>query len=217
MADINEHILEIRYKPITQILDHRGSWAQEIISQMGLEAFHITENRIDIFNKNNKERCFLGFQNAGMVIHDAPSGNYFFKRTKKFIEYIFSKEDIKKELLVNRIGIRIKKCKEYKGKYEEIKDKYFGCKPSYFFTTLNYKGKTCNYNTKSGPVNDDHLKTLFDRNTGFPKVGLYLDIDCWLKPKDGTNNEKNFLEIVLNLINDNSKKREDIFSLVLNS
>jgi hypothetical protein len=51
MAGLNEHVLEVRYKPNPKVLDYRGTWAESISDHMKLPEWRIVENRIDIYDK----------------------------------------------------------------------------------------------------------------------------------------------------------------------
>ncbi len=229
MSDLNECILEIKYKPIPQIIDCRGLWAELISKQMNLSKWSIADNRIDIFDTQNKERAFIGFQNAGFVINDSPSGKYFSDRITNLIKCFFSYKEFSENLLIYRLGVRLKACREYKGSFEELKHKYISkyisysdeidkiyddSEPSYIFTSINFKSHSNNYNTKSGPVTDAHLINFFNRRTKFPKVGLYFDIDNWVRPKSEIN-ESQIIKKIASFIQLNWEKFEAVIDLIL--
>ena len=96
MAGLNEHVLEVRYKPNPKVLDYRGAWAESISDHMNLPEWRIVENRIDIYDKKNKDHAFVGFRNAGFVAHDTPTKNYFSDKAVKFLKHLFSFEGFEK-------------------------------------------------------------------------------------------------------------------------
>jgi len=63
---VNEHVLEIRYKPNPKILDLRGTWAEQISLHMDLPHWRIVANRIDAFTEGESIHAFVGFRNGGM-------------------------------------------------------------------------------------------------------------------------------------------------------
>lgn len=197
MNGLNEVILEVRYKPNPRALDYRGAWAEAISSHMKLSEWRIVENRIDIHDSKNIERAFVGFKNAGYIIKDSPTKNYFPEKTSKFFKFLFSLKDFGKTLFVERLGLRTKFCKKYEGSFDELVDKYttnflslsenakslIGAKLLDIGGPLNFVDKYGNFNTMSGPMVDKQMVQFFERSEGIPSVGLYMDIDYWLTPK----------------------------------
>ena len=74
---INEHLLEIRYSPNPKILDYRGTWAESVSKFMELSEWQIVENRFDVFDKEQTRRFFVSYKNAGALIHNSTTRNYF--------------------------------------------------------------------------------------------------------------------------------------------
>jgi hypothetical protein len=54
---LSENILEIRYKPNSKILDHRGTWAEIISKDLTLTEWLIVGNRFDVHDLG-KKNCF---------------------------------------------------------------------------------------------------------------------------------------------------------------
>ena len=48
---------------------------------------------------------------------------------------------------------------------------------------LNFVDKFGNFNTVSGPMAQEQMNQYFDWKEDLPVVGLYYDIDYWLKPR----------------------------------
>jgi hypothetical protein len=120
----NEHVLEIRYKPNPKVLDHRGTWAEEISRHMELSEWRIVENRIDIFSKTQDVHAFVGFRNAGLVARDTPTANFFPDKAVKLLRYLFSLEGFGDPLTVERLGVRSRFCTPFDGTFETLCERY---------------------------------------------------------------------------------------------
>lgn len=232
MADLNEYILEIRFKPNSKILDCRGLLAKEISGYMKLPEWRIVENRIDIFDEKQKNHAYVGFRNAGFVTRDAPTKNYFPDQAIKYFKYLLNLQNFEKILYVERIGVRSKFCKQYEGDFNELKEKYI---TNYLTLTekakniidselldiggsLNFKDKIGNFNTMSGPMSNEQIIGFFKRDEdeieNFPPVGLYFDIDYWDKPKKELN-EQEIIKYISQFANSTCKRFEDICNIIL--
>ena len=198
MANLNEHILEIRYKPNPKILDYRGTWAEGISGHMGLKHWNIVQNRVDVYNEDSSLQAFVSFKNAGFVALDTQTRDFFPNKALRFFKYLFSMDGFGKELFVERLGVRSTFVQEFKGEFDELLNKY---KTNYLSLTekaskvidaelvdiggpLNFKDKNGNFNTMSGPMKSEQLSGYFGRSSDkLPDVSLYYDIDSWIRPK----------------------------------
>lgn len=228
MPDLNEHIFEIRYKPNPKVLDFRGSWAEAISDHMKLPEWRILENRIDIYDEKNEERAFLGFRNAGFVTHNTPTKNYFPEKTTKFFRYVLNLDGFERNPFVERIGVRSKFCAKYGGSFEELREKYTS---NYLSLTdkakkiidaklldiggpINFADRHGNFNTLSGPMIHEQLTQYFGKPEGLPNIGLYFDIDYWLKPNKEMEG-KEILRHIEEFANSAWNKFESISGLIL--
>ena len=229
MDMISEHVLEVRYKPNAKILDYRGTWAEGISKEMELDQWGIVENRVDVYNKDKTILAFVGYKNAGFVVHDAQTKNYFSDKAVKFFKYLFSLEGFGKELHVNRIGVRSRFAKKYDGPFEELVQKY---EQNYLTLNpeaakvidaelvdiggpLNFKDKAGNFNTMSGPMESKQLVRFFDRDSDtLPEVSLFFDIDYWIKP-DEIMAERHVLNKVKTFAEASWERFEDICHIVI--
>jgi len=204
MDDLNQIVLEIRYKPNPKVLDYRGAWAEAISSHMKFSEWRIVENRIDIYDAKNIERAFVGFKNVGYTIQDSPTKNYFPEKASKFFKFLFTLKEFGKTIFIERFGLRTKFCKKYEGNFEELMKKYttnflslnenakkmINAKLLDIGCPLNFADKYGNFNTMSGPMVDKQMGQFFEQAEQFPSVGLYLDIDYWLTPKSEMNEQE---------------------------
>lgn len=194
----NEHVLEVRYKPNPKILDHRGRWAEQISEHMSLRHWRIIENRIDIFSENEVEHAFVGFRNAGLIIADTPTKNFFPEKASKLFRFLFSLPDFGKSLHIERLGVRSKFCTPFGDSFERLVDlfssKYVVMTPQAQTAVgtsaklidvgapFNFVDKFGNFNTITGPMARAQLSDYFKKDKGFPDVGLFYDIDYFIRP-----------------------------------
>ena len=193
----NEFVLEIRYKPNATILDFRGLWSEKISSNMWFTEWRIVENRADIYTKDGSNRCFVGFRNAGFVTHDSPTANYFPDQAGKFIRFLLGLDGFNNPLFIERIGVRAKFLTPHTDTFEDLLQRYtqhylrltdvaektLGAKLLDIGGNLNFVDKFGNFNTVSGPMAQEQMNQYFDWKEDLPVVGLYYDIDYWLKPR----------------------------------
>ena len=196
---ISEHILEIRYAPNPKILDYRGTWAEMVSQLMGLKEWRITENRIDVFEIDESRRAFVSFKNAGVVIHNSPTQNYFPDQTNKLLRFLLEQKSFGNPLFVIRLGVRSRFATTFAGSFKELLERY----STRFFTLtleaknafnaeiidigfpLNFSTNLGKINTNSGPMEKDQLEKIFrfEEKENLPDVALYVDLDYWIRPE----------------------------------
>jgi len=195
----NEMLVEVRYKPNARILDFRGTWAKAISEFMELPHWQIVENRIDIFTEDRAIRAFVGFRNAGLGLLESPNRSYFGDQATKLLRFVLELEGFGDPLLVERLGVRSKFCDPFKGTFDDLRDRFSS---RYITLTdrakvaigadarlvdigapLNMADRLGNFNSMSGPMAKDQFPRLFMKDEVFPDVGLYYDIDYWVKPE----------------------------------
>lgn len=196
--ELCEQIFEIRYKPNAKILDYRGAWAEFISEHMNLSEWRILENRIDIFDASKEDHAFIGFRNAGFVSRKLPTKNYFYERTIKLLNYLSSIKEFGSQLTVERIGVRSRYCRPFGGDFDALKDKY----ENHYLSLTNRAKRIINaklvdigaplsfiddvgtFNTTCGPMEEEQITQFFNGRMpdDIPKVGLYYDIDYFVRP-----------------------------------
>lgn len=193
----NEHVLEIRYKPNPRVLDYRGTWAEQISEHLGLAQWRIIENRIDIFSENQVEHAFVGFRNAGFTASDTPTKNFFSDKATKLFRFLFTLDAFGDSLHVERLGVRSRFCTSFAESFEELtrlfSTRYLTIAPAArdaigqsaklidIGAPLNFVDKLGNFNTMCGPMTKTQLATFFRKDTGFPEVGFFYDIDYFIR------------------------------------
>lgn len=200
----NRNILEIRYKPNSKVLDYRGKWAEQISSHMKLSEWRIGKDRIDIYDKEGKDRAFISYRNAGFVTNDAPTANYFPDKAIKLFKFIFELHDFDSPLYVLRIGVRVKFYTGFNGNFEELMEKYanrflkltddakkiLNAELLDIGSPLNFKDKYGHFNMMGGPMRSEQAQEYLERDEELSKVGLYFDIDYWIQPENIVKNER---------------------------
>jgi hypothetical protein len=169
---------------------------------------------VDIYDKASMNHVFVGFRNSGYVTIDSPTKNYFYDQTIKFISFITQLEGFGKQIFVERIGVRSKFCSNFESGFEELKNRYaqryltltkeaekaINAKLIDIGGPLNFVDHLGNFNTMCGPMEKKQILLFFmnRKEEEVPDVGLFYDIDYWLKSEkmlssnDINNNIKNF-------------------------
>lgn len=194
----NEHVLEIRYKPNPRVLDYRGTWAEQLSEHLGLAHWRIIENRIDIFSEHQVEHAFVGFRNAGFIASDTPTKNFFSDKATKLFRFLFTLEPFGDSLHVERLGVRSRFCTPFQDSFERLTQlfstRYVTITPAArdaigdsaklidMGAPLNFVDRLGNFNTHAGPMIKVQLANFFRKDTGFPEVGLFYDIDYFIRP-----------------------------------
>ena len=195
---IRESLLEIRYTPNSKILDYRGTWAESVKNLMELSEWRITENRIDVYDKEKTRRAFVSYKNAGIVIRNTPTRNYFPDQGNKFLRFLFEQKPFGNPLWIGRIGVRTRFATAFEGDFNSLLDQY---KERYLNLSskakeviaaevidiggpIDFKTNHGTLNSVSGPMQKDQLKQAFDFEDKLPEVALYFDLDYWKEPKD---------------------------------
>ena len=227
---VSEHILEIRYKANPKVLDYRGTWAELVSDHMGLAHWRIIENRIDIFDVEKKNRAFVGFNNAGLVARNTPTANFFPDQARKLFKFLFTLEGFDKNPFVTRIGVRSRVGTPFSGSFDDLvtrfSSRYLGLTSDArkaldaelidIGAPLNFKDKHGNFNTSSGPMPKSQIIKFFkfEDEDNLPDVGLYIDIDYWLKPEK-TVADKKLLELIRTFAQQAWHRHSQIQDLVL--
>lgn len=206
MPDLNRQIVEVRYKPNPKILDYRGTWAEGISEHLNLERWEIIENRVDVYNEDMSLHAFVSFKNAGFTAKNSQTRNFFSDKALRFFKYLYSLDGFETNLHIKRIGVRSRFCREYQGDFGELRDKYTnnylslseGAKETInaklvdIGGPLNFEDRLGNFNTMSGPMKKEQIERFFETDEDIPSVGLYFDVDYWVRP-DSVLNEREVL------------------------
>lgn len=209
---INDFLIEIRFSPNAKILDYRGQWAEAISQHMELSEWQIQENRLDIFDKEQARRFFVSYRNAGALIRNSSTRNYFSDQVNKFLKYLFEQKSFGDKLNVERFGVRGRFATAFSGSFEELLNlystKFITIRPEALKVInakivdigmpIDFSTNNGNINSASGPMAKSQLSKIFDREKNLPEVALYFEFDYWVRPnvtiiaKDILNKTKTF-------------------------
>nr|MBO2495048.1 hypothetical protein [Clostridia bacterium] len=230
MKKLTEHIFEIRYKAKAQVIDQRGVWANTISEEMQLPYWKIEENRVLLKDNEDegKEFAMAGFTNAGYIVKNQPTDNYFKDKVIKYVKILYSLPKFEESLIVTRVGLRIRTCVEYMGNFNELKNrlvyKYYSLNVEAqrlidaelvdIGANLNFKDQVGNFNTQCGPMVRQQIEEYFRKYPAYPDVGLYYDIDYYIEPNRFV--ARNDLQKILGKFIENaSDKTEKIIKHIL--
>lgn len=227
---INEHIFEIRYKPNPKILDYRGVWAEHISEHMDLSEWKIMGNRIDVYDKLNKNHAFVGFFNTGFLCSDSVTKNYFYDHAVKLYSFVSRFDGFEKDPLIDRIGVRSKFYTVHDKSFDDLKDRFL-LKYAHLTSeasklvdaklidvgfSLNFADKFGNFNTMTGPMDKGQAVQIFNNRKveDFLENGLYFDIDYFLKPNKKMKTEE-VTTTIRNFADSAWERHEKIKNLIL--
>lgn len=191
---LSEHTLEVRFKPNSVMLDHRGSWAAIIAAETGLTEWKIIENRVDFRPPDKSQLAFISFRNFGMTIKDQPTPNFFADKAKKLIRVVMRLKGFEDPLPIERIGLRAKICQPVECDFAEVANHV----REVFFKTealeklggdenvidvaavLYFKTSLGQINSQISANNAEQLKRIFPAHTDYPEASWAADLDYFI-------------------------------------
>lgn len=229
-ALINEHILEIRYKPTSLLLDFRGQLAAVLSDSMSLSEWRITQNRVDVHSKDESARVFVSHRNAGAVLRNTSIPDYFPNQANKFLRSLFSIPPFKGPTIINRIGVRSRFAVSVELSFEALLEQFqaaltvltpeastaLGAEITDISLPLSLQTPIGDINFMSGPMKQEQLAKFFtavDQET-LPEVSLYVDLDYWVKPAKDIPIKK-LTGLVSSYATENWERYQRILGLVL--
>lgn len=197
IQNLNFCLFEIRYSPNPKVLDNRGKWVSDILPIMEMTDWMITENRLDIRDKDERRKAFCGYKNSSFFMRQVENPNEFYEESKKFLEYFLNQPDFVENLHVERIGVRCKFARTYKGNFDFLLKQYsekfilvhknvediLQAKILDIGSPLTLQTPIGTINLMTGPMKEEQLKQYFKFEGNIP-VSIYTDFDYWINPKD---------------------------------
>jgi hypothetical protein len=195
---LNENILEIRYKPNARILDSRGELAELLTSHMALSEWLIGQNRVDVFSKDQSTRFFVAFKNAGAVMRNVSTHEYFADQVGKFLRLVLDRQPFSSPLLVERLGVKSRFATSVSTPFGELVEAYaqrvlvpssetkaaFDAEMVDIGGPMNFLTPHGSLNSMSGPMEREQLARFFEHESksDLPDVAFYFELDYWTRP-----------------------------------
>jgi hypothetical protein len=200
LHSLNEHVLEIRYKPIPAFLDCRGAFGGSLLELTGFSEWRIDENRVDVYTNDEMARVFVAFRNAGAVFRNTDLPDYFPNQAAKFARHVLSQPPFADPIPVERLGVRSRFALAVDASFEELLSRFqarvlsltkeagevYGPKIIDLGAPVVFQTSIGKVNSHAGPMERDQLSKFFDYRDKetLPAVSIYSEFDYWLKPSD---------------------------------
>lgn len=194
---INEFLLEVRYSPNAKILDYRGSWAEAVSKHMELSDWQIVENRFDVFDKSKDRSFFVSYRNAGSLIRNCTTRNFFADQTNRFLRYLFEQKQFGDSLFVDRFGVRARfatpSAESYADLLQRYTTRYLTLQPAAYEAVggqlldmagpIDFTMKNGTIKSVSGPMPKEQITQAFAWLEAVPERALFFDMDYAVSPK----------------------------------
>jgi hypothetical protein len=191
-----EQVLEVRYTPSGSFLDVRGYVADYIRESGFLPHWNIEPNVVSFRDKPDmvqKEGAFAGYRNAGYLVYDPETRNFFVDRASAFWRTLQKNQHYKLPPL-ERFGARTKVFLPSDKNFEDINHSVFqtlytdktrevigGTEIDVQFI-IELKDQEFDVRISGGPVHKDEVrKYLSFESKHFEKAGFFVDLDFYRK------------------------------------
>ena len=189
-----EQVLEVRYTPSGSFLDVRGYIADYVRESGFLPHWNIEPNVVSFRDKPDKvqkEGAFAGYRNAGYLVYDPQTRNFFIDRASSFWRILQKNQHYKLPPL-ERFGTRTKVFLPSDKSFEDINRSVFqtlytektrevigGTETDVQFI-IELKEHEFDVRVSGGPVHKDEVQRYlsFDSKE-FEKTGFFVDLDFY--------------------------------------
>lgn len=192
---VSEHLMEIRHGAIGSFLDVRGLVADYIRNEhlfdhwkIDIASVHFRDTQEDI----KKDGAFAGYKNAGYIVFDPPTKNYFIDKAIKFWEVLIKNKHYRISD-VERLGLRTKIFIHYGQRFEGLRQKIYetlytdkmnnivGNFINDFQFTMELKDGDYDVRMSGGPMHENEAEKLFDFSSDqFKTTGFFIDLDYFI-------------------------------------
>lgn len=200
---ISEHVLELRYKPDSRVLDQRGSLAASFSEYLKLSEWRITQNRVDVYDKEQTTRVFASFRNAGVVVRNPTDSENFPRLASKFVNFLSRQRPFNKTFPLVRLGVRSRfgfasqlPFSDLFGRFSnrvidiqpEVRETIGGVPIDIAFP-MDFDAPNGRIHSNSGPMESEQLRTFFGFHPQerLPEVALYIEFDYSARPQGNTS------------------------------
>lgn len=189
-----EQIFEVRYTPSGSFLDVRGYVADYVRENGFLPHWQIEANVVnfrDKADKVQKEGAFAGYRNAGYLVYDPETRNFFVDRGSAFWRLLHKNQHYKLPS-IERFGARTKVFLPSELSFEEINARVFrtlytdrarevlgGTETDVQFI-VELKEEDFEVRVSGGPIHKNEVsRYLAFQSPHFEKAGLFVDLDYY--------------------------------------
>ena len=194
---LTEHVLEVRHEASGKFLDVRGVIADFIRNENFLPHWKIDTNVVNFRDQSDKiarEGAFVGYKNAGYVVLNPATHNFFTDRAKAFWKLLLKLKNEGYQLpSLTRFGMRTKIfAPSLSRSFEEINKIMYeelfsekarslvGGSETDLSFNINLKESGFNVHVTGGPIHKEEAGQYFQFSDDyFKKCGLYLDLDYY--------------------------------------
>lgn len=197
---IYQHILEVRLKfKKPSLIDDRGKLTEFLLNQLpNVDKFRISQDRIDILNKDTRTNYFITVANFGLQIENSKSWQEFkinvadlldtLSKNKFYIPEDFVRIGLKTQLMFHEKGQGFEAIKEgYEKKLFNLSDleSNLKAKATDIGFPINFESKDGTFNIITGPIKKQQALEQFfiKNNVGYdqelPDAGIFFSIDYY--------------------------------------
>ncbi len=209
-----EHVLEVRHVASGSFLDVRGYVADYIRGSGLFPHWKIDSNIVnfrDAADKVEREGAFVSYKNAGYLVFNPDTRNYFVDRASAFWKALLKNQHYKIPDII-RFGARTKAFLPTAADFEEMNHLVFesfftekattmiGGKQTDVQFIIEIRDASFEARIAGGPMHADEVKKFmgFDSEE-FSKCGVYLDIDYYKKKDVGHDHVPRLLKQAVEL------------------
>jgi len=224
---VSEEILEIRFQPKAEFLDHRGTLAKKISEYMDLPRWQIDSNRIDVFADDRSLNAFVSFRNFGLTCTVRPTPDFFRDKAVKLVKFVLSQNPFSEPIHIERIGVRSRFGVSTKLPFEQAVKRYTERFVNLSSAALSiFQGKIVDIgipfhlytgngtvNVSGGPMQKKQFREFFNHATedSLPETGFYTDFDYWVRPERVCETEE-----IVRVIKQFAQENNDRYTKLLN-
>lgn len=203
---INEHVIEIRFKPDARILDKRGEIAN-LLTVNPFDQWNISTNKINFLSKDNPNlEAYFSFKNTGLISSYPNETKSFIEETEKFIKTVWNHFPTNE---ITRVGIRsryVLPAKDFKTMFDAYKEKFLGIKDDDLKKLggdlidlgfpLNFVDGENFFNIHTGPMEKKEFSNLVKNQDEIFDNGVFLDFDFFKEKFSPYTKQKDIVDFL---------------------
>lgn len=231
-APLSQNIFELRYKHNLLLIDKKGFLLNILLNEFKLEQISVQENGIIVQSTDTNFSIAVFTDRIAITYKNINKIKDYENSIIKLFAILQGTDFFQKQLFVNRIGIRVRKCYEYNKTIESLKDMFLknymtlnpdvisklGLELKDIAYPLTFRDKETTINTNCGPMESEQIKQFFNdfkiSDLKIPKVGLYADVDYFSIPRKILEHD-NLISTILNYIKQSEEKIRILRNIIM--